>query len=370
MNRHIVVAGAGPAGLGAAAVLRRTGFDVTIVERDEGPGCSWRHRYDGLRLNTVRWLSNLPGYRMPRSYGWWVGRDDYVSYLEAYRDRFGLRVETGTEVRGVQRGAAGWIVRTSKGELDAQGVVVATGAFEHPVVPSWPGLETYRGSFQHVATYRNPAPHRNRHVLVVGCGASGLEVALQLAEGGARRVDLSVRSGVHLFPRQIGPAPLTPPSVSRFLPAPVLDASGVLLRAALPGDWPSPLPRPELGLGAGLRLGVEPVVADGVVQALREGRISVVPAVSGFDQDAVRLADGTMTRPDAVIAATGYRHRLDRLVGELGILDTAVSGDGAPDPRVPGLVFVGFQAALTGRLPQLPNQARRAAATMRAAVGR
>lgn len=368
-----VVVGAGPAGLACAALLQRSGFAVRVVERGDGVGANWRTRYDGLRLNTVRWLSHLPGHRIPRTYGRWVGRDDYVAYLEQYRSRQRIDVATGTEMLDLRRGPGGWTVRTTKGELDALAVVVASGAFDRPVVPDWPGLADYAGAFQHVAGYRDPRAHRGRHVLVVGSGASGLEVALQLADGGARRVDLSVRSGIHLFPRQIGPFPLTPHPLSRLLPARSLDAAGVLMRAALPGDWPRPLPRPAVGLGQGLALGVEPVVADGVVEALRDGRIRPVAAVAGFDRDAVRLADGERIRPDVVISATGFRNRLHELVGDLGVLDERghpARGDGGADPRVPGLVFVGFQAALTGRLPQLPSQARRAVATVRAAVGR
>lgn len=373
MANVATVVGAGPAGLASAAALRRNGFTVRVVERGDGVGANWRTRYDGLRLNTARWLSQLPGYHMPRSYGRWVGRDDYVAYLERFQSHHRIDVSTGTEMLDLRRGLGGWTVRTTKGELEAQAVVIASGAFDRPVVPGWPGLAEYAGVFQHVASYRNAEAHRGRHVLVVGGGASGLEVALQLAAGGARCVDLSVRSGVHLFPRQVGPFPLTPHPLSRMLPARALDAGGVLMRAALPGDWPRPLPRPSLGLGTGIAMGVEPVVADGVVEALRAGRIRLVAAVAGFGRDEVRLTDGAVVRPDAVVAATGFRSRLEELVGDLGILDSQgrpVRGDGGADRRIPGLAFVGFQPALTGRLPQLPSQVRRVVTTARAAVGR
>ena len=368
MRERAIVVGAGPGGLACAAVLQREGMRVEVVERGDGVGANWRSRYDGLRLNTVRWLSQLPGYRMRRSVGRWVGRDDYVDYLERYRSRHQIEVTTNAEMLDLRRGIGGWTVRTTKGELEAAVVVIASGAFDRPVVPPWPGLDRYGGDFRHVARYRNADRYHDRHVLVVGGGASGLEIASQLADAGARRVDLSVRTGVHLFPRQLGGYPLTPHPASRFLPRRTLDTAGALLQKVLPGDWPSPLPRPPMALGAGLAEGIEPVVADGVVAALRAGRIDLVAAVSAFDSNEVRLADGTVIRPDAVIAATGYRSRLDQTVAELGILDRTgnpARGDGGADRRVPGLIFVGFHSALTGRLPQFPNQARRAAATAR-----
>jgi cation diffusion facilitator CzcD-associated flavoprotein CzcO len=310
---------------------------------------------------------------MPGSYGRWVGRDDYVAYLDRFRSHHRIDVVTGTEVRRLHRDRGNWTVATTKGDLDAAAVVVATGAFDRPTVPGWPGLQQYGGAFQHVASYRNTRGCENRRVLVIGGGASGLEVALQLADGGARQVDLSVRSGVHLFPRQLGPAPLTPHPLTRTLPASVVNLMGAALRSALPGDWPDPLPPPAHGLGSGLAMGVEPVVADGVVQALRSGRIGLVAAVAGFGRDVVHLTDGTDVRPDMVIAATGYRSRLDELLGGLGVLGDGgvpAAGDGGRVPGAPGLAFVGFRPALTGRLPQMAYQARRATATVRAAIGR
>jgi putative flavoprotein involved in K+ transport len=372
VNRSVLVIGAGPAGLATAAELQRAGLRVRVLERGDAVGANWRARYDGLRLNTVRWLSQLPGYRMPRSYGQWVGRDDYVAYLDRFRSHHHIEVVTGTEARRLHRDGGVWTVATAKGDLEAAAVVVATGAFDQPVVPRWPGREEYDGTFHHVAAYRNPRGYEGQRVLVVGSGASGLEVALQLADGGAAQVDLSVRSGVHLFPRHIGPAPLTPHPLTRNLPTPALNAMGAAMRAALPGDWPHPLPRPAYGLGTGLALGVEAVVADGVVPALRAGRIGLVAAVAGLGRDGVHLTDGTTIRPDVVIAATGYRSGLRDLVAGLDVLDAAggpVSGDGGRDPHSPGLAFVGFRAALTGRLPQMAHQARRAAITVRAALG-
>jgi putative flavoprotein involved in K+ transport len=371
----VAVIGAGPAGLAVAAVLRRRGVPVQVLERGDAVGTSWRARYDGLRLNTVRWLSQLPGLGIPSGAGLWVARDDYVAYLDRYAGYHRLDVVTGVEVTGVSRGGtppARWTVDTTKGDLAASAVVVASGAFDRPTVPPWPGLDRFRGAFTHASAYREPTPYRGRHVLVVGAGASGLEIALLLAEGGAARVELSVRSCTNLFPRQVGPFPLTPLPATRYAPAPVLNLAGTAIHRLLGRNWPHPLPRSPAGLGTALRADrTEPVVADGVVDALRRGRIHLVPPVIGFTGAGVCLLGGAVVQPDAVLAATGYRSGLSDLVAGLGILDAArgpVHGDGRPCPGAPGLAFVGFQPAITGRLPQLPAQARRAARTITAAL--
>ena len=73
----ISVIGAGPAGLACAALLRQSGEQVVVLERDE-VGAAWETRYDRLHLHTVRWLSSLPGYPIPRSFGKWPSRDRVI----------------------------------------------------------------------------------------------------------------------------------------------------------------------------------------------------------------------------------------------------------------------------------------------------
>jgi putative flavoprotein involved in K+ transport len=84
--------------------------------------------------------------------------------------------------------------------------------------------------------------------------------------------------------------------------------------------------------------------------------------VTGLDGDKVLLADGSAISPQAVIAATGYRRGLEKMVGDLGVLDNAgmprVHG-GAP--AAPGLHFVGYTVSLRGMLRDIAADARRLA---------
>jgi cation diffusion facilitator CzcD-associated flavoprotein CzcO len=94
---------------------------------------------------------------------------------------------------------------------------------------------------------------------------------------------------------------------------------------------------------------------------VRSGAITVVPAVVGFDDGGVRLADGSLRTPDAIIAATGYRPDLEAMVGHLDVLDDR----GIPRvhgaqtlPHAPGLYFVGIKIELAGLIREIALEAR------------
>src|SRR3954471_3785008 len=124
----VTVLGAGAAGLAVAARLKARGVDAVVLERGPGVATSWRGRYDRLHLHTIRSLSGLPGFPIPRRYGRWVGRDDLVRYLETYAERFGIEVRTGTSVERIKPGADGWSLHLGGGaELSTRTLIVATG---------------------------------------------------------------------------------------------------------------------------------------------------------------------------------------------------------------------------------------------------
>ncbi|UOY02370.1 flavin-containing monooxygenase [Blastococcus sp. PRF04-17] len=363
----VLVVGAGPAGLAVAASLRRRGVEALLVDRGTAVGDSWRGRYDRLHLHTPRVQSALPGLRIPRSAGRWVARDDMVRYLADYARHHGLRPRFGTEVRRLERDGDGWAADTGGTPIRARHVVLASGYNAEPVVPAWPGVDSFAGKLLHASEYANAAPFAGADVLVVGAGNTGAEIAADLAEGGAGRVHLAVRTPPNVIPRSIGPVPTTLLGISLdHSPAWLADPVNRLLQRRFVGDLTQyGLPAPRNGVVAQARAtGVTPTIDVGLIEQLRAGRVTPVAAVESVDRSEVELADGTRLRPEVIIAATGYRRGLEPVVGHLGVLD----GRGAPvvhgartHPSAPGLRFVGLSNPLKGLLFQISLDARAAA---------
>ncbi len=347
-KREVVVVGAGPAGLSAAVALKDAGVRPLLVDRAERVASSWRHRYDRLRLNTCRPLSHLPGRPFRNGTPMFPSRDQLVDHLEHHANEDGIDLRLGTSVERVDPDGDGWRLETSAGEIHAHRVIVATGYEHTPVVPEWPGRVSFGGRLLHAGEYRNATPFQNQRVLVVGPGCSGMEIAFDLAEGGAARVWLSARTPPNILLRT-GPGGLPGDVMGVALlhvPARFADAFARLGRRMDLGDLTDyGLPVPEEGPMSRLRrLGAAPTIVDKeVIEAVKAGRIEVVGGVESLDAVGVRLADGGRIEPDVVVCATGYGRALESLVGHLGVLDErGLPHELGSNPAAPGLHFIGF----------------------------
>jgi putative flavoprotein involved in K+ transport len=367
VDADVLVVGAGPAGLAVAACLRRRGIEPLVVDRGEAVGDSWRARYDRLHLHTPRVQSALPGLRIPRRFGRWVAKDDMAEYLRLYADHHGIAPRFGVEVTRLERDGEGWKAETGGEPLSARQVVLASGYNREPVLPDWPGQDTFRGDLLHASRYSGPGRFRDRDVLVVGAGNTGAEIAADLAEGGAASVRLAVRTPPNVVPRQLGPVPVTLLAMTQDAsPAWLADPVNRFLQRVFVGDLTRyGLPAARAGVVAQARAtGVTPTIDVGLIKELRAGRVTPVAAVEALDGDEVVLADGSRIAPDAVIAATGYSTALEPVVGHLGVLGprgAPLVHGGRSAPSAPGLRFVGIANPLKGLLFQISLDARAAA---------
>jgi cation diffusion facilitator CzcD-associated flavoprotein CzcO len=373
-DRHVVIVGAGPAGVAAAVALKDRGIRPLVVDQADSIASSWRRRYDRLRLNTCRPLSHLPKRGFPRGTPMFPSRDELVAHLERHANEDGIELSLGTRVERIDRANGGWALETMAGALHAPQVITATGYEQEPLIPDWRGRAAFKGELAHSCEYRNPEPFKGKRVLVVGPGCSGMEIAYDLAESGAAKVWLSARTPPNILLRT-GPGGLPGDVIGVALlqlPPRIGDAVARFGRKQDLGDLSEyGLPVPDEGVMSRLRrTGQAPAIVDReVIEAIKAGRIEVVRGVASLDETGVELADGARVEPDAVICATGYGRVLDSLVGHLGVLDErGMPRARGATPAAPGLRFIGY-VPRPGGLGYMGKESRRAARAISRELG-
>ncbi|GGZ35035.1 oxidoreductase [Streptomyces poonensis] len=178
--------GAGQAGLSAAHHLRRTGFeperDFVVLDHAPGPGGAWQFRWPSLTYGKVHGMHALPGMELTDADPARPSAEVITEYFDRYERAFGLRVRRPVHVRAVGEGEAGrLLVETSAGTWSTRSLINATGTWDHPFWPRYPGQETFRGRQLHTAGYAGPEEFAGQRVVVVGGGASGTQHLLEIA---------------------------------------------------------------------------------------------------------------------------------------------------------------------------------------------
>ena len=192
-NTEALIVGGGQAGLAMSAHLSASGVPHLVLERGRIAE-RWRsERWDSLVANGPAWHDRFPDLEFPNcDPESFPGKESVADYFAAYAKKIAAPVRVGVEVRSVERndGRPGFRVETSAGIIEASYVVAATGPFQRPVVPTI--VPEDAGVVQiHSNRYRNPGQLPEGAVLVVGSGASGVQIADELLRAG-RRVYLSV----------------------------------------------------------------------------------------------------------------------------------------------------------------------------------
>ena len=175
--------GGGQAGLAVSGQLLSLGIEHVVLERDRVAE-TWRRRWDSFHLVTPNWTLSLPGapYDGDDPEGF-VARDQIVAYLERYAA--GLPVRTGVAVNSVEPvTGAGFLLRTSDGDLSAEAVIICTGAYQRPHRPTFEGRFPPEVNVLDAEGYHNPAALPAGRVMVVGSGQTGCQISEELCESG------------------------------------------------------------------------------------------------------------------------------------------------------------------------------------------
>jgi len=178
-----LIIGAGQAGLAAAYHLTKRGLPFVILDADERIGDHWRNHWDSLRLFSPAKVDGLPGMAFPSSAFHFPTGREMGDYLEAYADRFGFPVESGTIVEHVRQTEDGsFEIGVGSRRIRADQVIVATGAFRKPRVPDLASSLDPAIRQLHSSEYRNPSQLVDGPALVVGLSHSGADIAVELSK--------------------------------------------------------------------------------------------------------------------------------------------------------------------------------------------
>jgi cation diffusion facilitator CzcD-associated flavoprotein CzcO len=183
---EVVVIGAGQAGLAGAYHLRRSGVepdrDFVVLDHSPGPGGAWQFRWPSLTYGKVHGMHALPGMELTDADPARPSAEVISAYFDRYERIFDLRVRRPVDVRAVREGSGGrLLVETSDGVWSTRALINATGTWDRPFWPRYPGQETFRGRQLHTAQYPGPEEFAGQRVVVVGGGASGTQHLLEIA---------------------------------------------------------------------------------------------------------------------------------------------------------------------------------------------
>ena len=349
----VVVVGAGQAGLSAAFHLQRlTARDgvprpggTVVLDHNPQPGGAWQHRWPTLSVADVHGIYRLPGIpgELDATLDLPAGEAASVAvpaYFAAYEARHGIDVHRPVAVREVQdridRHEPMLDVVTDQGIWRTRTLVNATGTWTRPFVPSYPGLRSFRGRTLHTADYRGPEPFTGLHVLVVGGGASAVQLLGEIS-GVAETTWVTRR----------------PPrwrTEERFDPEIGRTAVALVDQRVRSGLVPE-----SIVSVTGLRLRRQEA------EAAARGVYDRRPMFARVEPDGVRWPDGHYQHVDVILWCTGFRAALDHLAPlHLREPGGGIRMDGTEVVRDPRVQLVGYgpSASTIGA-----NRAGREAAT-------
>jgi putative flavoprotein involved in K+ transport len=197
----VVVIGAGQAGLAIGWHLKQMGASYAILDGAADLGHSWRSRWDSLRLFTPARYNGLPGMPFPGDPDHHPDKDEAADYLRDYAVAFDLPVRVGMPVSRLSRVGERFVVETPAEAFEATQVVVATGAFQVPFVPTLAAGLAADVVQLHSSEYRNPSQLPDGPALVVGGGNSGLQIARELAA--TRPVTVAMGDKAQMLPQTV-----------------------------------------------------------------------------------------------------------------------------------------------------------------------
>ncbi|MFE4305870.1 NAD(P)-binding domain-containing protein [Streptomyces sp. NPDC056891] len=295
----VVVIGAGQAGLSAAFHLRRTGLepdrDFVVLDHAPHPGGAWQFRWPSLTYGKVHGMHALPGMELTGADPARPSSEVIGAYFDSYEQTFDLRIHRPVDVTAVREGDGGredeagrLLVETSEGTYATRAVINATGTWDRPFWPRYPGQETFRGHQLHTAGYPGPEEFAGKRVLVVGGGASGTQHLMEIADVAADTFWVTRREPV-------------------WREGPFGEMEGRAAVALVEERVRQGLPPKSVVSVTGLPLN------DAIRAARARGILDRLPMFDRITPTGVAWDDGRAVDVDVILWATGFRAAIDHL---------------------------------------------------------
>lgn len=293
----IVVIGAGQAGLSSAYFLKQLGLaphqDFVVLDQAERAGGAWQYRWPSLTLSTVNRVHDLPGLSFEDTLTDMqevkVVKASHAvpNYYDIYEKKFQLPVYRPVHVQVVCEREGRFRVETDRGMFSAEGLINATGTWDSPYIPEYPGAALFQGEQLHTRDYHQAEDFRGKHVLIVGGGISAIQLLDEISQ-------VTQTSWVTRRPPE-------------FIKGPFNEERGRQAVAMVEE-------RVRQGLPAASVVSVTGLPLTPAIEAMKErGVLNRQPMFEEITTQGVRFSDGQELAVDVILWCTGFRSSLDHL---------------------------------------------------------
>jgi cation diffusion facilitator CzcD-associated flavoprotein CzcO len=302
------IIGAGPSGLSAARALQKQGIKFIGFEKHADVGGLWDIEnphstvYQTAHLISSKKMTEFKEFPMKESIADYPSHRELCGYFKDFANHFKLKehFKFNTEVSEITRETDGtWMITANGEKYHTAGFVLATGTLHYPNMPKYEG--NYSGESLHSSKYKSPEIFKDKRVLIVGCGNSACDIAVDAIHH-AKSVSMSVRRGYHFVPKYIFGKPADTMGKIKFPPLIQRNIQKKILKVYMGKPENFGFPKPDHDLFES-----HPIVNSLILYYAGHGDINIKNDIARMDGKTVYFKDGTSAEYDLILWGTGYK---------------------------------------------------------------
>jgi len=304
MKDKFAIIGAGFSGLAMANALKKNAIDFDLYDANEEIGGNWYNVvYNSGHTITPTKMMEFPDFKMPTNFPLFPSKNQILAYLKDFvlNKNLNEHIYLNHKIESIKNNAENqWtILFENKKEATYTGIILAIGLFRQPVIPQYEG--EFSGEILHSSQYKTPDLIKDKKVLVVGAGNSGVDIVVESGLN-AERTDVSLRDTPWIIPKTFGRRPITDflnHKIPKWIKKIILKVSHKVMfgDVELYG-----MPRPKHALFT-----KPPTVNESFIHSLKHGKFNLRTEIQNYQGKRVNFTDGTSHEYDTIIFATGFR---------------------------------------------------------------